>query len=451
MSIQNLYRLSRRSFSVFSAQMNVAGNNIANASTPGFSRRRLGLTPMGYPMRGVQMGSPFPTVGSGVSAQSLERMRDGLLASSANEARSGLGGADEETRLLGALEGLFGVDSGASLQDAMGGFWSAWSDLANNPTDTGVRTTLLSQTETVADTLNDLDTNINRLAGETETALGDSVGQVNGLLDEIAALNAQINAAGAAGSPDLAAEDRRDAAVAELSAFVPVRVSSEDDGYAVTINGMMAVQGNQAQGLTLDTPTGGPATVRFEGTDVSFSSSSDGEIGAQLRTLNETIPETQAALDAFTESLVTTVNEKHAGGFGLDGSTGLNFFDPAGLTAGSIRLSDDLDDPAKIAASGALDEPGNSDVALVLSGFRETFDEQIVDIIAGVGTKLQAARTAAGGHAAVVSHLDAMQRGVSGVSVDEEVTHLIEAQQAFAAAARVLNTADEMMETILSL
>ncbi len=450
MSIQNLYRLSRRSFGVFSAQMNVAGQNIANATTPGYSRRRLTLATVGPPQRGIQFGSPFPTVGTGVSAENLERMRDGLLASASGEARTDLGGAEEETRLLSALEGLFGVDSGASLQDVMGDFWNAWSDLANNPTDTGVRASLLSQAETVAGTLNDLDDNMTRLATETQTALGNSVDQVNGLLDEIAALNEQISTAQAAGSPDLAAEDRRDGAVAELAAFVPVNVSEESDGYAVTIDGMIAVQGDQARGLTLDTPAGGPAAIRFEGTTVAFSSS-DGQVGAQLRTLNETIPDTRDALNTFAESLVTTVNAQHATGFGLDGSTGLNFFDPAGLTAGSIRLSDDMDNPAKIAASSALDEPGNSDIALELSKLRETFDQQVVDLVSGVGAKLKAAQTAAGGHAAVVSHLDAMARGVSGVSLDEEMTYLIESQQAFAAVARVLNTADEMMETILAL
>ncbi len=449
MSIQNLYRLSRRSFGVFSAQMNVAGQNVANAGTPGYSRRRLMVAPVGPPRGGVQMRPAF-AVGGGVSAQSLERVRDGLLASASGDARTGLGGADEETRLLSALEGTFGVGSGASLQDVMGGFWNAWSDLANNPTDTGVRTTLLSQAETVADTVGDLDANLARLAGETQTALGQSVGEVNGLLDEIAALNTQISAASAAGSPDLAAEDRRDAAVAELAAFVPVEVSSDGNGYTVTIDGMVAVQGDEARGLTLDTPTGGPAAVRFEGTTVAFASS-EGQVGAQLRTLNDTIPATRAALDEFAAALVTQVNDAHAAGFGLDGSTGLNFFDPAGLTAGSVRLSDDLDDPAKIAASGALGEPGNSDVALALAGLRTGFDEQVVDLVSGVGAKLRAAKTAANGHFAVVSHLDAMQRGVSGVSLDEEMTNLLEAQHAYAAAARLLTTADEMMQTILAL
>jgi flagellar hook-associated protein 1 FlgK len=444
MSINRLYEMSRRSFGVFSAQMNVAGQNIANANTPGYARRRLTLGTEGPGRNGLLMPNSGG-VGSGVTAQRLERMRDGLLATAANDARTGLGGADEETRLLATLEGSFGVGSGASLQDVMSGFWNGWSDLANNPTDGGVRSTLLGQADTLAATLRRLDDGITRLAGETQTALGESVGQVNGLLDEIAGLNASIRASRAAGLPDFAAEDRRDAAVAELSAFAPVRVSDGSDGYTVTINGMAAVQGDQALGLTLDVPPDvAVAGVRFEGTDVAFSPSSGGSLGAQLKTLQKTLPDTRAAL-------VADVNAAHGAGYGLDGSTGLNFFDPAGVTAGSIRLSDDVSDPAAIAASGAPDAPGDSSVASALAALREGFDTQAIDITAGVGGKLRAARSAAGAQAAIVDHLAAMEAGVSGVSVDEEMTNLIEAQHAFAAAARVLTTADEMMQTLLSL
>ena len=451
MSINRLYEMSRRSFSVFSAQMNVAGQNIANANTPGYARRRLKLGTEGPGRNGLLMPNSGG-VGSGVTAQRLERMRDGLLATAANDARTGLGGADEETRLLATLEGSFGVGSGASLQDAMNGFWNGWSDLANNPTDGGVRTTLLGQAGTLAATLRRLDGGITRLAGETQTALGEGVGQVNGLLDEIASLNVSIRASRAAGSPDLAAEDRRDAAVAELSAFAPVRVSDGADGYTVTIGGMAAVQGDQALGLTLDVPPDVAAPgVRFEGTDVAFSPSSGGSLGAQLTTLRKTLPDTRAALDGLAASLVADVNAAHSVGYGLDGSTGLTFFDPAGVTAGSIRLSDDVSDPASIASSGAPDAPGDSSVASALAALREGFDAQAIDITAGIGGKLRAARSAAGAQAAIVDHLAAMEAGVSGVSIDEEMTNLIEAQHAFAAAARVLTTADEMMDTLLAL
>jgi flagellar hook-associated protein 1 FlgK len=460
MGLRNLYEMSRRSFTVFSAQMNTAGQNIANVNTPGYARRRLQLEPADPMTTGILMRRGANGAIGGVSIESFERMHDSLLASASWEAQAGLGGADEEARLLGALEGVFGVGSGASLTDVMDGFWNAWSDVANNPTDVGTRNALISQTETVTATLNGLDENINRLATQTESALAGGVKQANGLLEELAELNATVRSARASGSPDLAAEDRRDAAVAELAAFAPVKVSDDPDGYHITVSGMSVLQGDEPTLFRYEPPTGtNPAAVRFGSTDVTVPSSADGTLGAQVRTLNETLPDTVAALDSFAAKLVTDVNTQHATGFGLDGVDARNFFDPAELEAGSIRISDIVrGDPSVIAAAGpdaaapgVFPGPGDSNGANAIAGMREGFDTDSAAILSDVGAKLRGARTAAGAHAAVADHLAAMEQAVSGVSMDEEMTKLLEAQHAFAASARVLNTAEEMMQTILAL
>ncbi len=447
-----MYDMSRRSFNAFSAQMNTAGQNIANANTPGYARRRITLEPTGPMTQGVLMRRNGAGVSGGVSVQSFERMRDGLLAAQSWEAQAGLGGADEEARLLGAVEGVFGVGSGASLNDVMDGFWTAWGDLANDPTDPTVRSSLLARSESVASTLNELDADLERLGTQTQSVLRDGVADANGLLEELAGLNVAVRSARAAGSPDLAAEDRRDAAVAELAAFAPVRVADETDGYHITVGGMTVLQGDEPQLFRYQEPTGTEdAAVLFGNTDVAVPASSDGKLGAWVRTINETIPGTRAQLDGFAASLVTSVNAEHNAGFGLDGSTGLDFFDPAGLGAGSIRLSADVADPDAIAAAGAADAPGDSDAANGIAALREGFDTEATSILTGVGSRLQQARTAVGAHGAVADHLAAMERAVSGVNMDEEMTKLIEAQQAFAASARVLNTVEEMVDTLFSI
>ncbi|MFQ5571896.1 MAG: flagellar basal body rod C-terminal domain-containing protein, partial [Rhodothermales bacterium] len=78
----------------------------------------------------------------------------------------------------------------------------------------------------------------------------------------------------------------------------------------------------------------------------------------------------------------------------------------------------------------------------------ETF---ATNMLAEIGGEAQRASLRAVGQSAVLDHLAGMERGVSGVSLDEEMTNLIQYQQAFAATARVLNTAQEMMDTLLAL
>ncbi len=80
-----------------------------------------------------------------------------------------------------------------------------------------------------------------------------------------------------------------------------------------------------------------------------------------------------------------------------------------------------------------------------------TMGTYVIDLVTGIGSQVESALTQLSGQAMVVDNLDAMEQGVSGVSVDEEMTHLIELQQAYAASARVLNTAQEMMDTLLNL
>jgi flagellar hook-associated protein 1 FlgK len=461
MSLNSLLEMSRRSFRSLDAAMKVAGQNVANLETEGYKRRRITLkadaqSPTGFWSRPAA-GS---FLGQGVSVKDFTRMRDALLMGSAWEARGGLGSAQEEHRIMSAIEGLFPTDGG-SLFEQLEGFWNAWSDVANDPTDTGTRSALLGKTEGLAATLHQLDTDLQRLQGETRNTFQQGIGEVNGILEEIASLNVQIHHANSNGTPDFAAEDRRDLLVTELSDFAPVRVTESAQGYAISINGLTVVEGAKAMPLSIDN-TGTPPRLLF-GSNIEFQPPDEdgGKVSAWLRLLQDTIPEKRAALDELANALVTEVNNIHTTGFGLDNLNGRTFFDPAGTTAATIGLSADVaSDPRAVAAGGATDAPGDSSIALdilalrtttVLDGGNTTIDNFAIDLVTSVGAGAEAAAARAENHALVVDNLEAMERGVSAVSLDEEMTRLIELQQSYAATSRVLTTAQEMLDTLLNI
>ncbi len=87
----------------------------------------------------------------------------------------------------------------------------------------------------------------------------------------------------------------------------------------------------------------------------------------------------------------------------------------------------------------------------MLNGGTETIETFATNLVAGIGASVQQASLQAVGQTAVLDHLAGMEQGVSGVSLDEEMTNLIQYQQAFAASARVLNTAQQMFDTLLAL
>lgn len=465
MSILQLIELTRRSFEATTAAINVVGQNIANERTEGYKRRRVELRATTTNGPGVFIPNPLGVSnGTGVTLNSIERIQDSLLASSAWEARSGLGAADEEARLLSAIENLFPTNNEGSLNSVLSEFWGAWNELSTDPSDLGIRQTLINRTTSLTDTLNRLSDDLDQLKAQTLPDLESAVTEFNDLIERIAELNTYIQGQQASNTPDFAAEDERDLLISDLAELAPVQVQQDESGlYNVYVRGMAVVQGRTFNSLELDA-VANPPTLSYERTNVSFSAPAgdDGRIGAILRTLNTTIPSVEQQLDSLAETIVTRVNALHSTGYGLDGTTGRDFFDATGTTAGTISLSAALSDTRFIAASDNPDATAteDNDIALAISSERSaqqgalndsSIEDYAISIVSEVGSELETVTSQFEGHSAVVTYLDSLERGVSGVSINEELSRLIQYQQSFSASARVLNTAQVMLDTLLSL
>lgn len=471
MSLNHLFEISRRSFTSLQGAMNTVGQNVANANTEGYARRRLTLQSESTAVPGLHARAQGGVLGAGVSIQAYERVRDGLAEAAAWKAQGDLGGADESYRILSALEGLF-PSGDTSLSAQIGRFWDSWADLSDNPTEPSARQMVRSQGQSLAALLNRLDGDVQTLAEETKAAFTSGVDEMNGKLRRLAALNDAITNARHGGTPDLAAEDERDVLVKELAAFAPLRVQQDaPGGYRIAIGGMVIVDGAHATEMQLDL-SGATPEVSFGDTGVAFQAPTEGggKLGAWLRALGVTVPQARQGLDALARALVTNVNSLHTnvtdgGGIPLAAP---NFFHYAagppetGLTAASIRLSDDvLADAGVIAPQGHYftDASGREqEVALALAGLRDApllngqpLHGAAVDFVSALGSQAQRAATQATGSATAVQHLSALAAGVSGVSLEEEMTNMIQFQQAFGASARVLSTAQSMMDTLLQM
>ncbi len=466
MSINQLLNITRRSFAAFDAAMNTIGQNVANAETEGYSRRRVTMQAESTIGIGLLDRSTSRTAtGNGVNVAVYERLRDQLLARSSWNANGWMGASEEEHRITTALQSLFSSSTDGSISNQLNAFWNSWSDLADNPTDNGVRMAVRGQGASLAATLNRMSAEMEHLTEETQRALNGGVNDVNKLLEEIAELNYVIEQGNSIGSPDLASEDRRDTLISKLSEYAGIRVQEEPSGsYTVTLNGMMIVSDATSETLKVDMTSGTPR-VMISDTQVSLNVPAEGggRLVGWLRTLQSTIPNTQSALDDIAETLVTEINALHSTGYDLDGNTGVDFFNGGGTTAATIRLSDavNADSRAVVASAGDPSAGVNdSDIANALfklsetqlmNGNSETVETFAINLVSGIGATAKRASGLYESHAAFASHVDAMAKGVSGVSLEEEMTDLIRYQQAFGAAARVLDSVQTMMDTLLNL
>jgi flagellar hook-associated protein 1 FlgK len=301
----------------------------------------------------------------------------------------------------------------------------------------------------------------------------DAVAQVNRLTADIARLNAQIvpTEAGGHGANDL--RDQRDRLLDQLGTIVPVTVIDRLDGSnQVMLGGRPLVDGTGANALELTVAL--PLEVRIAG-ESSAVRTMGGTLGALLELTSVDIAQVRTGLDDLAAALVTDVNALHvtgwsptAGGAGnwdpLNGPTGsgIPFFDTAAnaSTAGGIRLSDAIRaDAAAIAAGATENAVGDNSVALALAELRNSAPSATGQSFGGAYQAIVAALAGAGRSAAdaatvsstLLQQASARRESTSGVSTDEELLRLMRHQQAYAAAAKVVQTVDEMMEALLAL
>jgi flagellar hook-associated protein 1 FlgK len=161
-------------------------------------------------------------------------------------------------------------------------------------------------------------------------------------------------------------------------------------------------------------------------------------------------------LNTLAAGLITQVNTIHSVGFGLDNSTGNNFF--AGSDARTIAVNPLLG-AASIATSSSIDQAGNNGIALQIAALKtvkgmkantatlnDFYNTQITDL--ALTTKHAADNTYQ--HGLVANALSDQRESVVGVSLDEEAANMAKAQKAYQAAARVLTAFDEMLDLVIN-
>jgi flagellar hook-associated protein 1 FlgK len=88
--------------------------------------------------------------------------------------------------------------------------------------------------------------------------------------------------------------------------------------------------------------------------------------------------------------------------------------------------------------------------AAVADGGTKTFEEYYRTIIGRLGTEAQRMNNSVAVRNDLVMRLEHQRESVSGVSLDEEMTKMIEFQRAYQAAARLISVSDAMLETLIN-
>ncbi len=292
--------------------LEVTGNNIANAATPGYSRQRV----ISAPALGQEV-SPGVFVGTGVQLRSIVRLTDEALLSRLRSSVSDQQGSLARRDLLSQVEAIHNELTNEGLSSRISVFFNSFSELANDPTDSALRTLTVQEGASLADYVRAMRADLTGLRNQVDSDLKNSVRKVNAILDQVASLNIQIaqQEAGLSGANGL--RDERDTLLAELSEYVDITTIQQPSGpMDVFIGSLPVVLGGQNRGLTLE------LNSLNNGVDISLRVTADrskleprsGKIGVLMQSRETDVLDAIEALDTFATELIRQVNRLHSQG-----------------------------------------------------------------------------------------------------------------------------------------
>jgi len=453
---------SSMALAAHSRAIETSGKNLANVNNPNYARQRVV-----YGDRGT-VETPDGVQSLGLEVLAVRQLRDILLDRQLMR-EIGLSGSleAEQKALQRALAGLGQNINGASdvtsntsggLGAALDKFFNAFQSLASRPTDMGTRQTLLQQASILTDSLQATDSRLAQVQSDIDAGIGADVSSVNRLLDTLADLNAQI-ARFEISRPGVAVDlrDQRQARLEELASILPVEVRDMGDGQVQ----LVVKDAGNADIVLLDGPSVN-GTVAFNGTTLTGGTPpaaialGGGSVHGALAARDGAVQNLRDGLDRLAEQLVTSVNAA----YNPSGTPGADFFDPAGLTAGTIRLRAGLTASGLVTGTGAA---GDNSIAVAVANLAtRSFSTGSGDLIDGtlgqhfsravsdLGQSLATATARASDQDKIQQLVRNQRDTVSGVSLDEEMADLVRFQRAFQASSRVFSVVDELLNTIVN-
>ncbi len=465
MDIFGVLNMGSKALMVQQKGIYVTGNNIANVNTPGYSRQRLNIS------SDVPVNTDIGPVGSGVTANEIERVYDRFLGAQINNETQSQGQWEAHKDALERVEMVFNESGGYGLNQVMSEFWNAWQDLTNNPSGPVERTVLVAKSEMLAATFSQNYEDLQKIQRNIDSNIEGAVEEINRLSENMADLNQKIIQMEAGGHAANDYRDQRDLVLKELSELIDIN-SFEDATGGVTVSvasGQVLVEGTHTYNLSTQANAFGLQDVFWvdsSGSTVTITNDiSKGKLKGWLDARDVDINNTLNQLDTMAQNLMVEVNTLHAAGYGLDGSTGNDFFTGAATAAG-IQVNPLIaSDTNLIAAAEGFnlvpgDKPGDNGNAIAIANLQQTqtmngntatFGAYYDSMVSATGLAVQQAGLHYEHQSQMVLQLDNYRESISGVSIDEETVNLIKYQKAYQAAAKLINTADEMMETVLAM
>jgi flagellar hook-associated protein 1 len=432
--------------------LEATSNNVANANTPGYSRE----VPVLVASDPVVI-DPL-TLGTGVTLQSIESVRDPLLESQIQQETQTQGQLNSLVSALSQTQTTFTSSTG-DIGTAISNFFDSVNQLSTSPADLSLRQGVLTAAGNVASAFNVAANSLALQRTNLDASVEQTVGQINQLTSQIAQLNGQISGVEDTGEDAGTFIDQRTQLIDQLSSLVDVSVIPSDNTLTLTTaSGTALVAAQKSFGLSTAPDASGVQHIYSQGSDIT-STIVSGQLGGVLQARDQQIPAIQTQLDTLAAGFANAINGVQTAGTDLNGNQGTNLFNapPASGTGAAASLSVAITDPSLIAASsdGTSGSNGNAEAlyalrnASIIDGQSPT--NYYSSIVFNVGNAVSNATSEQNASNLVLQQLNDQRASVSGVSLDEEAANMMQYQQAYAASAQVISTINTMMSDVINM
>ena len=452
--------LAANAMDVEQKAVGVVQNNVTNASTPGYVNQ----TPT------FIAGAFDPQTGTtgGVLFGPVESSRSQFAESEVRSQNSLLGTATQAAASLNALQQEFSVSGTTGIPAALSNLYSAFSAWSTTPTDESNQQQVIVAAQQVAEAFNDTASSITQIASNTQGQLQDTVNQINALTGQIQQINVQIRNSGG-GDNDAGLDAQLNADLESLSNLTNIDVHYQSDGTAEVLMGgqiplVIGATQNQLK-VTYSTPPN-PANANAppaatittpDGQDVT-STVSQGTLAGLLTFTNGTLAgimgdsQNAGSLNQLATAFANQVNSIVTPVSGIPlFTTSATPTDAAQTLAVNTKMT-----AATLVASSATSSNGTADQLAQLGSFSDPvlgagYTDFYANIASAIGNQESAASANQTTQQALLTQAQNARTQLSGVSLNQSATQLIEFQQAYDASAQTVTTINNMLTALLDM
>lgn len=295
--------------------LQVIGNNIANANTPGYHRQVARLTStVPYQQAGL-------SIGTGVAIPDIGRLRSRVVEDAITRQMYATGDVDARLQGMQSVETQLTVGD-SSAGDQLTSLFNQFEQLSSQLNNTTLRNQTVSTGKGLTDELNRLAGEFGQVAKDADGTIAITVQNINDLSKQIATLNEEIQRVESRGIDAHDLRDQRDQRINDLATLVNVNVTEEQNAGQsnVRVGGIPLVLGNRSIPLEVTSNPANPSQTVVVAKEMNVPvDATGGKLGGLLHFRNVALSDVQQRLDTFANQLIRAIDEVHATGMGTAG------------------------------------------------------------------------------------------------------------------------------------